>query len=465
MLNLPEPDRDQLPRSPLELVVCQVRFESIVGISETARGLAFYEALGGRDGQYRNLIQAQSQALNVTFAPGASPTFAQPQSLSGWQLKSADENWEVELMPDHLGLETKAYSTWQDFRDRFSAALDALSEIVGPTLEHRIGLRYIDRIADLEIASPAGWTPYIAPELLGSVAHPTLGGAILTQQQQVLIDLGDDARCRFAHGLLKADNGQLHYFLDYDMHREGGRAFDRQAIMSKLDEFNTDALKLFQASATDALLATFTHTWKSLLRSQVQAMGPLLIGPIREHSTSEQMDPAQPVGGSLREHSTLLEVGQAARRERTFRSRAYGQFIELAQWLERSRAETADLLEIGRTTPSAWEREGREPQPRHARRLYQTHALLDSLISRQGSAETHRWLHAGSPSPLELIAGGRLDLAEDRAHSLIYGHPAGATGAIDALRAADPAEVPLASTGRPVRRRKVTARTSRRTST
>jgi uncharacterized protein (TIGR04255 family) len=174
--------------------------------------------------------------------------------MSGWQLKSADENWEVELMPDHLGLETKAYSTWRDFRTRFAAALTALAEIVSPTLEHRIGLRYIDRVQEPEIALPDGWTPYIAAELLGSVAHPTLGGAILAQQQQVMIDLGDDARCRFAHGFLRADNERLHYFLDYDMHREGARAFEPDGIIDKLDEFNTDALKLFQASVTAALL-------------------------------------------------------------------------------------------------------------------------------------------------------------------------------------------------------------------
>ncbi len=254
MLDLPEPDRDQLARSPLELVVCQVRFESILGVSETARGLAFYEALGGREGPYRNLAQAQAQALNVTFAPGGAPAFAQPPAVSGWQLKSADESWEVELMPDHLGLETKAYSTWQDFRARFSAALEALAQIVSPALEHRIGLRYIDRVQGLEISSPEGWSPYIAPELLGSVTHDALGGAVLTQQQQIEIDLSDDARCRFAHGFLKTDNGQLHYFLDYDMHREGGRAFDVEGIMGKLDDFNTDALKLFQASVTAALL-------------------------------------------------------------------------------------------------------------------------------------------------------------------------------------------------------------------
>lgn len=102
-------------------------------------------------------------------------------------------------------------------------------------------------------------------------------------------------------------------------------------------------------------------------------------------------------------------------------TRAYRAFVELASWLGRTQAETADLLEIGRTTPLAWEREGHEPQPARARRLYQTHALVRTLQRRLGREEMRRWMESGDPSPLDLIAAGDVQRADNLADELIFG--------------------------------------------
>jgi hypothetical protein len=102
-------------------------------------------------------------------------------------------------------------------------------------------------------------------------------------------------------------------------------------------------------------------------------------------------------------------------------TRAYRTFVELADWLEMSQAEAARLLGMGRTTPLAWRRAGHEPQPARARRLYQTHALVSTLVRRLGRDETRRWLAAGDPSPLALIAQGDVTSADDLADELIFG--------------------------------------------
>ena len=101
-------------------------------------------------------------------------------------------------------------------------------------------------------------------------------------------------------------------------------------------------------------------------------------------------------------------------------SRAYRTFVELADWLGMTQEETANVLGIGRTTPLAWRR-GTEPQPARARRLYQTHALLSTLVRRLGRDEVRRWLVAGDPSPLALIAQGDVTGADDLADELIFG--------------------------------------------
>ncbi len=100
-------------------------------------------------------------------------------------------------------------------------------------------------------------------------------------------------------------------------------------------------------------------------------------------------------------------------------SRAYRAFTELTAWLGMTQEETAALLGIGRTTPLAWRR-GHEPQPARARRLFQTHALVKTLVRRLGTDEARRWLGRETPSPLELIRSGNVAAADDRAEAVIF---------------------------------------------
>ena len=49
--------------------------------------------------------------------------------------------------------------------------------------------------------------------------------------------------------MLPAEDG-LEYVLDYDLYRQDARPFDGTSVIEALDLFNTEALKLFQASVT-----------------------------------------------------------------------------------------------------------------------------------------------------------------------------------------------------------------------
>ena len=256
-LQLPDPDRTQLPRSPLDLVVCQVRFEPQPHVSQASLALAFHETLGGGEGRYPRLESVQAQALNVTLGPGAPPAATQSQAASGWRYQSADGRWIVSLMPDHVALETTRYTDWEEFRDRMHELLDASGEHVAPGVEQRLGLRYIDRIAEVDARSPRDWEPYLVRELLGLVVHDGLGSAVTTARQQLLLDLNEGYSCAFAHGFIPGEQERLNYLLDYDLFREGGRAFSADGVKEALEILSEDALKLFQASITQALYDVF----------------------------------------------------------------------------------------------------------------------------------------------------------------------------------------------------------------
>lgn len=106
------------------------------------------------------------------------------------------------------------------------------------------------------------------------------------------------------------------------------------------------------------------------------------------------------------------------------RSSAFRAFKELAVWLNRTERETAQLVGVGRTTPYTWERDGREPRPRSARRLYETHAFVRQLVLSMGKQDAESALgRGGGDSALTLIASNRVAEAEARFASVIYGRP------------------------------------------
>jgi uncharacterized protein (TIGR04255 family) len=255
-LDLPEPDRSRLARSPLELVVCQVRHERRLVISEGATALAVHETLGGAGGPYPSIDEVSGAELNVVMGVGIGAPNVRETKTSGWRLTSADGAWVITLMPDNFSLETSAYTTWaDDFAPRLDALIAVVAEHVQPTFEQRIGLRYVDRINELGLTELAAWQPYLRPELLGLALHPQLGPGVRTYQQQVVIEVGDGVIAGLRHGpVVEAGRDIVDYQLDYDIFRQGGRPFDAGAVRDAAAQFNIYALQLFQATISDALL-------------------------------------------------------------------------------------------------------------------------------------------------------------------------------------------------------------------
>jgi uncharacterized protein (TIGR04255 family) len=162
-------------------------------------------------------------------------------------------------MPDHVALETSAFTTWgDDFRPRMQQFLDIVADRVTPAIEHRLGLRYIDHVQEVSVDLPADWSRAIRSELLGPVLHKGLAPAVTASRQELALEIADDCRCTLRHGFVPADDHPPTYLLDYDIYREDSRPFDASAIMDAANRFNDIALQLFQA-------ALDPDYWESLL--------------------------------------------------------------------------------------------------------------------------------------------------------------------------------------------------------
>lgn len=249
MLNLPEPDRSRLTKSPLDLVVSQIRFDQRSSVSTPKVGFGFQKMLGDDAEQAWKVEPVEGpRPVNITVTP-EGPQVSTGDLLRGWRFTASDDAYVLVLMPDSIAIETRQYTQWSDFRIMAERTVGCLSDQVGPEIELRVGLRYVDRVRDPSINSPAGWAGKLQPPLHGLVGHERLGPAVLNQQLQIMLSLDGAGECRFAHGTLPTEHG-LEYVLDYDLYRQDARPFDGASVIEALDLFNTEALKLFQASVT-----------------------------------------------------------------------------------------------------------------------------------------------------------------------------------------------------------------------
>ena len=254
-LRLPEPDTTRLPHSPLELVVCQIRFDNRQEIGDSEVALGIHQELGGATGPYAQLEQIEGQQLIVSGGIGVEPT-TQARTSHGWRLSSESGDWVVSLMPDHVSLETTKFTTWEDdFLPRLEKLVAAASAHLEPVIEQRLGLRYVDRIEELHLDSIEGWADYIAPEFLGPIRHPELGQAITGMGLQLVLRMSEQLRAAIRSGpITDRDDGRIDYLLDYDIFRQGGRPFNAGEVLDTAGQLNRCAHQLFQVSITEKLL-------------------------------------------------------------------------------------------------------------------------------------------------------------------------------------------------------------------
>ena len=162
-----------------------------------------------------------------------------PEPSKGWQFRSADETWTVTIQPDFFSLETSAYLDWSDFRERLLRVVRAVGAHVGPVVEQRVGLRYVDEVRDPVVTDPVDWRGWIDESLLGPLVHPSFGPALRSTQQVLELEAHEALRVILRHGTLRVPGEkQWLYLLDHDCFRQQGRPFDADALAGTLDDLS-----------------------------------------------------------------------------------------------------------------------------------------------------------------------------------------------------------------------------------
>lgn len=262
---LPEPDRTPLANPPIALAVCQVRTEPNPRAADHQAVLRVYEALGGVTGRVSRLTPPSKGTQSVPFgpgpgAPGATLMIEQP----GWRFISESGDLTVSVLEDSFAVETINYTTWDGedgFRELLAQTTRAVGKELSPSIEARLGLRYVNRIVVPAVAEPLEWRGLIDDAFLGPLVHQGLGPGVQALEGSTSLDLGEGKACILRYGsFLDASRlGLQTCLVDIDCYRERGVTFSVDGVLALAEELNTAALAIFQAVVRPELRSQFSE--------------------------------------------------------------------------------------------------------------------------------------------------------------------------------------------------------------
>ena len=253
-LKLPVPVVHRLDRSPLSLVVCQVKVEENLRLAEPRFALQLKERLQARYPKVSRLVGPRAQLIQQGGVQVEQLNLDRPR---GHRLTSAADDWHITLDSESFSLETTAYTIWPDFLARLQDLLTIVSTETEPVLEARLGLRYVNlvrgtRLAGRKFRELTDFEGFIAPWLCGPLVVPALGSASQDIDGRTVFSLGEGCILNARYGTVRTPDEELSFLLDFDAYRDGGQSFSPSDLVVTLEKFNATITALFEASFTPA---------------------------------------------------------------------------------------------------------------------------------------------------------------------------------------------------------------------
>ncbi len=245
---IPSTPRTVYRKNPLEEVICQLRFPTIlrIGVDEP---VVFQDRVRDRFPFFME--------EHVRIAMPEQLSSLLPENLAdrigkAFKFSSEDKAWNLTLARDFLALSTSAYLRWEEFRKRLEGPLVELQKEYSPQFFSRVGLRYrnVIRRSHLGLES-SQWAELLQPQIAGELASDVLAD-IEELAHEMTLRLSGTAKVRIRTGLADSSStGEVCFVIDCDY-------FDNEKTESihaveKLDEFNRESGRFFRWCITERL--------------------------------------------------------------------------------------------------------------------------------------------------------------------------------------------------------------------
>ncbi|TYQ23683.1 TIGR04255 family protein [Pseudanabaena sp. UWO310] len=251
----PDNERSIYQNNPLIEVVCQLRFPTILRISNHAP-VEFQDEIRAT----YPIFEEVSPQVPVYFG---KDNRLQQEDLQGqsndvfYHFVSDDFSWQVSLSQNSIAIVTRNYRRYEEFKQNFIHILEIFEKIYKPSFYSRIGLRYKDLIvrSDLELAE-VDWS-YLIPQYIAPELHSLEIASSVRESSKILVMETEDGDITLRHGLVNARDEELNieelaYLLDADFYKEG-KIGKGDYVWELLDCYNKSARNLFRWCITDRL--------------------------------------------------------------------------------------------------------------------------------------------------------------------------------------------------------------------
>lgn len=241
-------------KSPLNEVVCQLRFRPILKIDTTPPS-EFQEMIGdvfpvltGENQQFFTPSELVSNPIQGQEGQGV------PGGKRNYKFSSEDGVWVVNLTSSFIALTCTKYDRWENFREKCSFVFEAFYAIYKPANFTRIGLRYINvirrSILGLENEKWSGLImPYISG-IAGTEIEPERIIGSFSSTEVIFIEAHCIVRINSGLADITPENEKA-FIIDCDYFVEG--KWELNAIFNKLDTFNRTGRDLFRWCITEKL--------------------------------------------------------------------------------------------------------------------------------------------------------------------------------------------------------------------
>lgn len=245
---LPHYDRVLFGKAPLRLVIGQVRFPLLFRFNEKPFLAPFQEAI---QPDYPRV--AQEHQVAVKF----SGKGVEPAGETLWRFSDRDGAWSVVLGEGALTLESRKYTSIDDFTARFEKLLRAAGKHLGVEERTRLGLRFVNEIRSPGATKLSEWSELLNPKFVGYAGASELLDGTIERAFSEIQSKRDDGTLVIRHGLLtgttvepragdrEVEQGAF-YLLDLDYFDGTELELDVAATLGQVRSYNESIYQFFR---------------------------------------------------------------------------------------------------------------------------------------------------------------------------------------------------------------------------
>lgn len=250
-MSLPDSPRVFYDRNPLEQVICQFRFPTILKI-ETELPTDFQEGIR----EVLPIFEEKKLPLIQKHIPAEvaelMSNFAGTSGGREYKFLSEDRIWTTTLASGFIALTTSVYERWEDFSEKLLRPFDVLIKTYSPAFFSRIGLRYRNVISRSNLGlDECDWADLLRSEIAGELSSE-LRETVQQAARQTTIQLDDGVSLSVRHGLSEKDpDSETCYLIDCDYYTN--ERTDPNHAKETLTRFNRESGKFFRWCISDKL--------------------------------------------------------------------------------------------------------------------------------------------------------------------------------------------------------------------